>query len=375
MKSSPFAANDFPSANGGFVAAWVRFWFQPIDPIGLHVVRIGSGFLFLLWLLPLAGDLNGLFGLGGWFDRQAYAEAARLADNPMGQTSPVALLTWSLIYLVGDSPFWLAVLYWTTIVVVVMLTLGVATRLTAVLTWVTVTSFTSANPAIAFDADIFLNVFAWYVMVGYLLFGLRGREPTWRQWLLGPTDAWLLGRSEEGRRPSVAANLALRLLQVHFAIIVVTTGLHKLQFGDWWSGTALWYAVVPPFQATVADAVQLRDRRESVLMILSLSAYVILAWQLTFPWFAWRRRWRPLLLLGGVVGLLGTVFVFRYPIFGPALVIGGASYATPEEWNTWLAASARRLGLRHWADRLAALADGSAQAAAHRPSVALGPRP
>ena len=40
--------------------------------------------------------------------------------------------------------------------------------------------------------------------------------------------------------PSVSANLALRLLQVHVCIIYAASGLSKLQGPAWWSGVAVW---------------------------------------------------------------------------------------------------------------------------------------
>ena len=33
-------------------------------------------------------------------------------------------------------------------------------------------------------------------------------------------------------------------------IIVLTSALHKLQFGVWWSGVAYWYPLNPPFELT-----------------------------------------------------------------------------------------------------------------------------
>src|SRR5206468_11106936 len=78
--------------------SWVHFWFTPVDPIGLHAVRLLAGLLFLAWLLPLAGHLDSLFGLQGWFDQQAYVDTARLPDGP---PKP---LGWSILYLSGTSP-------------------------------------------------------------------------------------------------------------------------------------------------------------------------------------------------------------------------------------------------------------------------------
>src|SRR5262249_12600448 len=76
----------------GFWGGWTRFWFGRAAPVGLHVLRVAAGLLSLAWLLPLMGHLDSVFGLDGWFDRQAYREAARLAD---GAPKPIS---WSLVY-------------------------------------------------------------------------------------------------------------------------------------------------------------------------------------------------------------------------------------------------------------------------------------
>ena len=68
----------------GFFETWSRFWFLPIDPIGLHGLRTFAGLLVLAWLLGFAGRHDALFGLEGWFDLQAYRESGSLgngADN------------------------------------------------------------------------------------------------------------------------------------------------------------------------------------------------------------------------------------------------------------------------------------------------------
>ena len=50
-----------------------------------------------------------------------------------------------------------------------------------------------------------------------------------------------------GVEPSVAANVALRLFQVHFCIIYINSGMSKLQGAAWWNG-----------EAHLADAGELR---------------------------------------------------------------------------------------------------------------------
>jgi hypothetical protein len=345
---------------GGRFRPWTAFWFTPRDPLGLHALRLLTGLLLLAWLLPLAGSAEAFFGLGGWFDQRAYGEAARL---PGGPPQPFG---WSVLYLCGSNPFLVRTAYWLAVLVVFLFTLGVAARLTAVLAWVVVVSFT-ANPALAYDADPWLSLLSFYLMLGYVLVGQeeRGRPLLWR--LLGGRDMWLLGGLAV---PSVGANVAVRLLQVHFAVAVVTTGLHKLQFGDWWSGVAFWYPLHPPLETTLAKIRSLAPNARSYLTVLSIGAYATLAWQIAFPTFAWRRRWRWLLLGGAVCGWLGTALLYEMPLVGPVLALGCLSYLTAEEWQAVVEFLTRLPGLGRLRRGAAGDADERAAAGEASPLVA-----
>ncbi len=319
-----------PAPAGGFLRAWVRFWFTPVDPIGLHALRICAGLLFLAWLLPAAGHVESFYGPQGWFDEKAAADAARFPD------SPPQLQTWSVLALAGSDPRGVTALYWTAIAVLALFTLGIFPRVMAVLTWAVVTSFT-ANPVLDCDAYALFNILAFYLMVGYVLLGWPGR-----------------------RGPSVGANVALRLLQVHLAVVLVTTGLHKLQFGEWWAGVALWYPLYPPFETTPASARLHAADGESYLATLSLAAYLTLAWQLGFPFFAWRPRWRVVLLGGALIGWPAAAYLLHLPWFGPALFIGSLSYLLPGEWRRLVSWPARLLPRRRQASDLPAKAPAGA---------------
>jgi hypothetical protein len=327
-------------------SSWTNFWFAPVDPVGLNTLRVLAGLLFLAWLLPFAGHEDAFFGTQGWFDLQAYREAGHLAPQ---DAAPVPL-GWSALYLCGGNALLLKAAYWGSLGVLLLFTLGLWTRLTSVLTWVIVVSF-AANPALSYDADALLGILAFYLMVGCLLQGQWSGTGSLRERLLGPAEAWVFARRPEGGlRPSHAANLAVRLLQVHFAIVIIVSGLHKLQFADWWAGVAFWYPLHRPFETTPDQVRALVPYRQAYLEVLSLAQYVVLAWQLAFPLFAWRQRWRPLLLGGGLLGWLGTSLLWRLPLFGPVLFLGCLSYLTPAEWlavTGWLG----RLARLPWAGR------------------------
>jgi hypothetical protein len=388
---NPFAQ----PARTGLVQGWCRFWFSPADPVGLHAVRWLAGLLFLAWLLTFAGHVDAFFALDGWLDRQGMTEVTKLMRDRQMPTP----FGWSALYLAAID--WhlglgystqLHVLYWLSVAVIALFTLGVATRLTAPLAWVVVASFAS-QPLLSYDGDALLLILAFYLMIGYLLYGLEkldltGKGMCWTALLLcfvvstltalvvlltfgwtalgmswtavlgwvvgaplavwvvvvlftnrllfGWTTPWLLGRgrvADPATPPSVGANLALRLLQVHLTLVIVTTGLYKLQIGEWWAGWAYWYAFVPPFTTTLEQVRAEASNGALIMGVLSLAAYLTLAWQIGFPFFAWQPRCRWLLLGGAVVGWLGMIFVYALPLFGPAILIGCLAFLTPAEWR------------------------------------------
>lgn len=310
----------------GFRGSWSAFWFWPIAPTGLHALRVCCGILFILWLLPFAGHQTELFSLLGWCDTQTHLEMSRM---PGGAPVPRG---WSLLYLAGENTIYVHALYWAALGSFLLFTLGMATRITSVLTWLFVVSF-AANPATLFHADFLLIILAFYMMIGYLLLGQWSGATDMRNRLVCNRGTFLSPYSDDCSTPSYAANLAIRLIQVHFAIIFVSSGLIKLQSGEWWRGAALWF---PLHDAFAINADQLRDlsnARDAQMFFFGLAGYLLIAWQIAFPAFAWRPRWRWLLVGGGIVGWIGAIFIYGEPLFGPIYMIACLSFLTAEEWQ------------------------------------------
>jgi hypothetical protein len=329
--SDSYAAPPAGAGEGPF-RSWARFWFTPGDPVGLNVLRVLAGLLFLGWLLSFMGRQGEFFGPDGWFDLQAVKEGSQLPD---GMPAPAG---WSLVQLCGTNPALLQTFYWVSVGVVVLFTLGVAPRLTSALTWLAVVSFLG-NPVTTDGADYLLGILAFYLMIGNVLLGQGSRRLSVVERVLGPADAflfrrWLPGGGNGDVVPSYAANLAVRLLQVHFALILMVSGLHKLQMGDWWSGVAFWYPLHPVFETTADTLRQEVPFRTTYLFLISVTAYAVLAWQIGFPLFAWRRHWWRAVLLGGAaLGWLGLIAVYGLPFFGPLFCVICLAYLSPAEWR------------------------------------------
>ena len=344
--------DDAAPSEPGPIASWVKFWFTPVDPVGLVALRVLGGLLFLLWLLPFAAEPEALFGLGGWFDEQAYRDTARVPELPPH------LFSWSALYLCGTNPMVVRLVYWLAVAVIALFSVGLWSRVTGVLTWIIVVSFT-ANPATAYDADPLLRMLAFYLMIGHLFIGW-GKS---RQLLALP---FLRSKSRSFERPlfapsgSVTANLALRLFQVHFAIAMLANGLVKLQIKEWWNGLAFWFYLHPPYHETFEELKSVAPYADTYFWFYSLAGYAVLAWLIGFPAFAWSRLGRPILLGGGVLALLTIVFVLQLPLLGPIVLIGCLSYLTPAEWRRLGSLLARLPGVSSVLDRLSGTKEGSA---------------
>jgi hypothetical protein len=316
--------------------AWSRFWFTPTPLTGLRCLRFLSGLLFLAWLLSFVGHQAEFFSLSGFMDLAAIREARR-------QTEPLpAPIGWSILYAVGDNPQAFQGVYIGSLCVLALFTLGVATRITAPLTWIIVVSFL-ANPATSYESDYLLAILAFYMMIGHLFVGQWSGNLSPLERILGlrgdfvfAACLWPDKGGGEAKCLSHGANLALRLLQIHFAIIIVVSGLHKLQIPEWWGGVALWYPLHPTFKTTLESLRAEVPHYATLLFFLSILGYIVLAWQLAFPVFAWRGgRWRIVLLGGALIGWAAMDFLFQLPLVGPFVMICCLSYLRPEEW-AWL---------------------------------------
>jgi hypothetical protein len=314
-----------PGSLASLVHAWTRFWFAPQSPFGFHLIRFLFGALAVYWLLSFSGHFHEFFGYAGWFDRTAYVEAGNMIDQQ----------SWSLLYLVADNPGLLTAFYWASVAALALYALGFFTRITSVLAWLIIVSF-SANPLIEIDTDVFMRLISFYLMVGYLLIDWEREDLNKLEKTVTPWHHWIgkITSTLPAEPASSAATVALRLLQVHFALAIVIMGLHKLQMMEWWSGVSLWYPLHRPAETTLESLNELRQQPVRYLVCLSLATYAVLVWQIFFPTFAWRRgvsRW--LLLGGAVAGMLGLMFIYGIPLLGPVFVLLCVTYLHEEDWD------------------------------------------
>ena len=303
---------------GTAVRAWNAFFFRPADPTTLGLIRVALG-LLLTWNLWVYGfELHAYLGSEGWAD-------PTLVRSYLSEQMPYA---WSFWFLVPDGllrPVWLGCL-----AVLACYTAGLWSRVTAVLAWVIVVSTVRRVPMALFGFDQVVSTWrsTWRS---------RGRAArrfrstaSWRG--IVQARAAVARRRHDGRwvvspgapEPTISANLALRLIQLHLTLIYGMAGLAKLQGQAWWSGLAIW-GVLASAEFRQLDLTWL----VAYPWLLNMMTHTSLALELSYPILIWVRKFRPLLLVAVVLLHAGIGLTSPGLIeFGLAMLAGNLAFAS-----------------------------------------------
>ena len=143
----------------GALHAWVQFFFTPADPTPLGLVRVVVGAL-LFWNVAVLGlDLHDYLGSEGWIGPEAVRQY-------LAEQSPWA---WSFWLWVPDR--WLPVAWAGCLVVTALFTVGLGTRVTAVLAWAIAVSTVRRAPVALFGFDHMVATWVFYLAA----FGASGQ--------------------------------------------------------------------------------------------------------------------------------------------------------------------------------------------------------
>jgi hypothetical protein len=300
-RAAPAPASTIPVEPGRgwfaeWAAAWNQFWFTPADPLPLAVIRIVTGAILTwscaVWLL----DADAFFGDRGWLRPD---QVWRMNDQPW---------QWS-VYFAAASPTMIRVAAGIALVAAILLTIGLATPLAALVSFLGLVSAANRAP---------LNVFGLDDTLGMLLLPL----------VVGPSgsrlsvDGLLAGPGRgRGGEPSVRANVALRLLQVHLCVVYLFSGAGKLFGASWWEGTALWGAVANDRYRTL----DLRGLAGHPLLVNALTLATVW-WEVGYAALVWPRLTRRLCLAMAVLVHLGIGLAMGMMEFGLAMLAANLAF-------------------------------------------------
>lgn len=292
-----------------FGRVWSQFWFTPILPHTLGLLRIATGAMLVYMHLVWGSDLLAFLGPDAWITGDVIRQIHQ-GDY-----------TWSYLNYI-ESPTLLWGHHLLMLAVALCFTVGLGTRVTAPLAW-------------------FLNLMYCHRLTGHL-FGLDQVMMLLLMYLmLAPcgsvysVDAWLSGRrARTGKKvswwfppvtPSSATQVATRLIQLHLCIIYLFGGISKLRGEMWWDGSALWYAIVN-WEYQSIDAVWLGHYPT----LLGALAHITIFWETFYCATVWPRFSRPwtialaIAVHGGIALGLGMI------TFGLMMIVANLSFIDPQ---------------------------------------------
>jgi hypothetical protein len=369
------------------VAGWDRFWFKPADPTLLGFMRICCGLVVLYVHFAYTADLQELFGKDAWISLDAINEYRneqpwqalpwnwQPADSKLKQPMRATDLeeaqymrkwygfhpslayakgypAWSIWYHVTD-PHWMMIVHCSFLVVFFLFTIGFCTRVTSVVSWVAAISYIQRAPTSIFGMDTMMNILLIYLMIGPSGAALSVDRLISRWWAVRkarrnhlPIPAW----SRPG--PRVSANLALRLVQIHFCLIYLASGLSKLQGGSWWSGTAVWGTMAVyeycPMQVWSYDALLrfLCAHRWLWELVMTGGVAFTLFTEVGFPFLVWNRKLRWWMITLAVILHTTIAFAMGLRTFSLLMLTMLCAFVPPDTVERL------RSRLRSWASRL-----------------------
>ena len=278
--------------------SWDAFWFTPVDPTLLGILRILTGLMLLYTHAVWGLVLPDFFGKKGWLS----PELVRAMTE--------GGYTYSFWWLVPEESMWTA--YAVSMAVLALFTIGMWTRLTSILSLFITISYAYRVPAANFGLDQINAMLAMYLAVGPSGDALS-------------IDRWLAVRkgraSGRGPQPSAGANLALRLINVHMCVIYFFAGISKLQGEAWWNGQAMWQAFANYEYQSLDMTWMVRHPR-----ILEAMTHVTVLWEVSFCFLIWRPRLRPLILALAIPLHIGIGACLGMWTFGLIMLVGCSSF-------------------------------------------------
>ena len=318
-------AGYFQTLAEDFGQAWNRFWFSASDPYPLGCIRLAAGLLLLYAHLTWTYDLTRFFAADGMVNVET-AERLRSLQGRV-ETRQLTPIAFSYLNYAG-SPSQLWTLHGLGLVVIVLFTAGLKTRVTSVLTLLVWLSYYHRAPVLAGEMEPILSFILFY-----LCLGPSGAALSVDRWLEIRKERELLrvqNRENDPIPPHAAswqATIPLRLMQIHLSVVFLMMALAKLSGPNppavWWTGDGVWWLLTKP-QTRPFDMTGIAEFGQARLLIDSMT-HAWVWFELAFGLLVWNQRARPLMLgllvvlWGTLVGLTTGLFVFVLALFTAGL--------------------------------------------------------
>lgn len=289
----------------GLWDAWNRFWFKPEQPHTLAMIRILGGAMLLYTQLVWTINQGMFLGPDSWIDRSA---AKLLNESTDGYN-----YAWSPLYYV-DSPWLITLLNLAAIVVYLMLTIGLYTRIVSILSCFLTLAYCHRLTGALYGLDQINTAIATYLMLG----DSGG---------VYSVDRWLRNRRGDllPVEPVASTTIATRLLQLHMCVIYLFGGIGKARGELWWDGSACWYAVANKEYQSYDLTWLVRYP-----WFLASLTHITVFWEVFYCFLVWPKLTRPICLALAFAVHGGIALFLGMPTFGLMMIVGNLIFVNPE---------------------------------------------
>jgi len=288
---------------------WNRFWFTPTDPAMLSLIRILAGLMLFYTHLVWSFDLEAFMGQGGWVSADLLQQ---MWDEQ--QLAGERVYFWSHLFWI-QSPVLLWIVHIASLIIFAMFTVGLFSRVTAVLTFLLTVSYIHRASGALFGLDQINAMLALYLMIG----------PCGARYSI---DRWWKRRKEGNVRrevgPTISGNVAIRLIQIHMCVIYFFAGTRKLLGASWWDGSAMWLSAAN-YEYQSIDLTWLANWP---LLGAALTHLTILS-EVFYCVLIWNRLSRPVILFLVIIMHFGIASSMGMIPFGLVMIIGNLAFISP----------------------------------------------
>lgn len=316
-----------------FGRAWNQFWFTPAGTYPLAVLRVCVGVAALAYVGSHTADLVRWFGPNGLLPAD---DVGRLITGELTGSSDHFHWTY-LGWFRTPAELW--TVHALGLMVLAFFTVGVFPRITSVLAFIVVLSYTHRAPMIIGQFEPVLTM-----LLFYLCFAPSGNYLSVTKWWANRKNPPPAFFSAEAKK-SWVANVCLRLIQVHLSWLYLFMGLTKLGgvLGEpneavWWRGYAIW-TLIARSESRLVDLTWLHNQT----FLWNAWTHGIVLFELAFAILIWSRTARPLLLLAAVVSWFSLALVTGLISFCVMMLVANLAFVSSETFAACCQPSNRRI--------------------------------
>lgn len=292
---------------------WWTFWFKPQSVIPIAVARILFGLLLIQFGILLAPEIHSLLGIN--------AVLPPIKDNAWWGTPAFSLLDY--LPQVNSSVDFLFAVF---MLAATTLTLGICSRLSALIVFLTLISFYARNVYVFGASDFILRIVTFL-----LIFAPADNALSLKR--LG--QVWFRKSYTPGP-PAECKPWALRLIQIHFALVWWVGFARKLHGDEWINGTAVYY--VSHFEQLARYPLPLLPDNLVTSKLLTWSTLII---EFSLAFLIWIKEFRIPLILIGIFFHLAMDWALWVPQFEFVMIAGLICFIEPATFSK-MAAFARK---------------------------------